>query len=303
VAKQKQPSGWAGFINLDKSAGVSSGDCVYALRKLLKERRIGHGGTLDPAAIGVLPIAVGPMTRLLNYLPTGKAYRATIRFGLTTTTDDLEGETLTDQPGVPLAQVDVEACLPDFCGDLLQVPPIYSAIHKDGQRLYDLARQGNAPSLEELTPRPVRIESLILREWRIGTYPEAVIDVECSTGTYIRSIARDLGAKLGCGGTLAHLERTRSGQFRREQSISLETINQQLEAGTFRLIGPESALNHLPKCLLDDQQVAFWKNGRPFPWNRQEGTVQVWSAEDRFLGIAKISAEILLPEIVLNILG
>jgi tRNA pseudouridine55 synthase len=301
VAKQKQPSGWAGFINLDKPAGVSSGDCVYALRKLLKERRIGHGGTLDPAAIGVLPIAVGPMTRLLNYLPTGKAYRATIRFGLTTTTDDLEGDTLIDQPGVQLSQTDVEAFLPDFCGDLLQVPPIYSAIHKDGQRLYDLARQGKAPSLEELTPRPVRIESLVMCEWRSGDYPEAVIDVECSTGTYIRSIARDLGAKLGCGGTLAHLERTRSGQFRREQSISLETINHQLEAGTFQLIGPESALSHLSTCILDDQQVAFWKNGRAFLWSRGEGTVQVWSPENRFLGIGQCNDEMLSPAIVVNI--
>jgi tRNA pseudouridine55 synthase len=301
VAKQKQPSGWAGFINLDKPAGVSSGDCVYALRKLLKERRIGHGGTLDPAAIGVLPIAVGPMTRLLNYLPTGKAYRATIRFGLTTATDDLEGEVLTRNPVTNLSQAQVEACLPDFCGDLLQVPPIYSAIHKDGQRLYDLARQGNAPSLEELTPRPVRIERLILREWRSGEYPEALIDVECSTGTYIRSIARDLGAKLGCGGTLAHLERTRSGQFRREHSISLETIAQQLEAGIFRLIGPESALSHLSTCILNAQQVAFWKNGRAFAWSREEGTMQVWSPENRFLGVGQCKDEMLSPVIVVNI--
>jgi tRNA pseudouridine55 synthase len=301
VAKQKQPSGWAGFINLDKPAGVSSGDCVYALRKLLKERRIGHGGTLDPAAIGVLPIAVGPMTRLLNYLPTGKAYQATIRFGLTTATDDLEGEVLTRNPIAALSQTQVEACLPDFCGDLLQVPPIYSAIHKDGQRLYDLARQGNAPSLEELTPRPVRIESLVLREWRSGEYPEAVMDVECSTGTYIRSIARDLGAKLGCGGTLAHLVRTRSGQFQREYSISLETIAQQLEAGTFRLIGPESALSHLSTCILDDQKSAFWRNGRAFAWGAEENTVQVWSFDRHFLGIGKINAEILSPEVVLHI--
>lgn len=299
MAKHRQPSGWAGFINLDKPSGVSSGDCVYALRKLLQERRIGHGGTLDPAAIGVLPIAVGPMTRLLNYLPTGKAYRATIRFGLTTATDDLEGERLTENPVADLTQADVEAQLPAFCGDILQVPPIYSAIHKDGQRLYDLARQGNAPTLEELIPRPVRIERLILREWRSGEYPEAVIDVECSTGTYIRSIARDLGAKLNCGGTLASLERTRSGQFRREHSISLETINQALEAKTLQLIGPEIALSHLPSGILDDQQFAFWKTGRAFPWQGSEATVQVWSAEHRFVGIGKVKDEVLFPVVVI----
>lgn len=299
MVKRKQPSGWAGFINLDKPAGMSSGDCVYALRKLLQERRIGHGGTLDPAAIGVLPIAVGPMTRLLNYLPTGKAYRATIRFGLTTATDDLEGEVLTESPVVDLTQADIEAQLSAFCGDILQVPPIYSAIHKDGQRLYDLARQGNAPTLEELTPRQVRIESLILREWRSGAYPEAVIDVECSTGTYIRSIARDLGVKLGCGGTLAHLERTRSGQFRREHSISLEAIKQELEAKTFQLIGPDVALSHLPKCTLDDQQFAFWKNGRAFPWGSEENIVQVWSPEHQFVGIGKVKDEVLSPVVVL----
>ncbi|MEO1006810.1 MAG: tRNA pseudouridine(55) synthase TruB, partial [Cyanobacteria bacterium J06638_38] len=181
-----------GFINLNKPVDFTSHDCVAKLRKLLNTKKIGHGGTLDPAATGVLPIAVGKATRLLQFLPTPKAYRARIRLGVTTTTDDLEGDVIHSIPQVKLAKDQVLDSLNSFLGIIEQVPPIYSAIKKNGKKLYELARKGEKVTVE---PRTVTISKIELLNIYETEFYELEVEIHCSAGTYIRAIARDLGAK------------------------------------------------------------------------------------------------------------
>ncbi|MGB3310191.1 MAG: tRNA pseudouridine(55) synthase TruB [Nodosilinea sp.] len=249
-------------MNFYKPQGMSSHDCVGAVRRLLSIRKVGHGGTLDPLAEGVLPIAVGRATRLLPYLPEGKAYRAMIRFGLTTTTDDLEGEILTQQAADCLTAEDMAACLPEFEGTIEQIPPAFSAIQVQGQRLYDLARKGRI-----VTPpaRTVVIHSLTVRHWQPGTQPELTLDIDCGPGTYIRSIARDLGDRLGTGATLAHLTRTRSGGFEAQHSLSLEVVSDRAENQSLELVDPAIALEHLPAIALEPDLALRWQQGQKFP--------------------------------------
>ncbi len=268
---------------------MSSHDCVGAVRRLLDIKKVGHGGTLDPLAEGVLPIAVGRATRLLPYLPEGKAYRAVIRFGLTTTTDDLEGDTLTQRPAEHLTPADIAAVLPEFEGAIEQVPPAFSAIQVQGQRLYDLARKGRA-----VTPptRTVVIHQLTAQHWRPGDQPELTLDIDCGPGTYIRSIARDLGDRLGTGATLAHLTRTRSGGFDLAASLSLETVADLVNKQAFELVDPAIALVHLPAIALPADLALRWQQGQKFPPTEPIAPEQPYRivALDRgtFLGIAQL---------------
>ncbi len=210
-----------GFINLNKPHGWTSHDCVAKLRRILKQKRVGHGGTLDPAATGVLPIAVGKATRLLSYLPENKAYQARIRLGMLTNTDDLEGEIIKTQPSNSISIEQIQAILPQFIGEITQTPPIYSAISIGGKRLYQLARKGESV---EVPSRQVTISHIDILAWYPGEYPEIEIAIACGPGTYIRAIARDLGNKLGVGGTLANLIRTQSCGLKIEDSITLEQV-------------------------------------------------------------------------------
>ncbi len=205
-----------GFINLDKPVGPTSHTMVAHIRRIVGRKvRVGHAGTLDPAASGVLPLAVGSATRLISYLTDAtKGYRATVQLGSTTTTDDAEGDVLTTHPVPPLDRPALAAALAPFRGDIWQVPPMYAALHHEGKRLYELARAGQTV---ERPPRPVTIISLAL-----VVTPDApltapitrfVLNVRCSKGTYIRALARDIGAALGCGAHLAALQRTAVGDF------------------------------------------------------------------------------------------
>jgi tRNA pseudouridine55 synthase len=232
------------------------------VRRLLGIKKVGHGGTLDPLAAGVLPIAVGRATRLLPYLPEDKAYRAVIRFGLTTTTDDLEGEIITQQAADRLTVEEIAACLPEFKGTIDQVPPAFSAIQVQGQRLYDLARKGRA-----VTPpsRVVTIHHLTVQHWQPGEQPELTLDIDCGPGTYIRSIARDLGDRVGTGATLAHLIRTRSGGFDLADGLSLETVTDLVEQQALELADPAVALGHLPAIALSVDLARRWQQGQKFP--------------------------------------
>lgn len=241
---------------------MSSHDCVGAVRRLLGLKKVGHGGTLDPLAEGVLPIAVGRATRLLPYLPEGKVYRAVIRFGLTTATDDLEGEVLTQQPAAHLQLEDLVAVLPQFEGAIEQIPPAFSAIQVQGQRLYDLARRGKAVTAP---PRTVSIQKLTAQHWQPGPQPELTLDIDCGPGTYIRSIARDLGDRMGTGATLAHLIRTRSGGFSLEHSLTLAAVTDQVETQSLTLATPELALGHLPTLMLSADLAHRWQLGQKFP--------------------------------------
>ncbi|MEM8719912.1 MAG: tRNA pseudouridine(55) synthase TruB [Cyanobacteria bacterium P01_G01_bin.39] len=248
-----------GFINLNKPVDFTSHDCVAKLRKLLNTKKIGHGGTLDPAATGVLPIAVGKATRLLQFLPTPKAYRARIRLGVTTTTDDLEGDVIGSCTEIKLSQDQLIECLHSFLGTIEQVPPIYSAIKKNGRKLYELARKGEEVIVE---PRTVTINKIELLKIYQAEFYELEVDIECSAGTYIRAIARDLGAKLGVGGTLANLIRTASCGMNLVDSITFAEIEQKLDQETFGLIQPSLLLKHLNCVTLSSEDTRRWCQGQ-----------------------------------------
>jgi tRNA pseudouridine55 synthase len=207
----------------------------------------------------VLPIAVGKATRLLQYLSHEKSYRAVIRFGITTKTDDLQGAVLSQAPVPELTLEQVQQVLPQFIGSIAQVPPSYSAIQVGGQRLYDLARSGQIVTAPTRTVHIHRIEVLA---WRSGEFPELEVAIDCGTGTYIRSIARDWGAQLGCGGTLASLVRTASSGFDLNHSLTLEQVAEQLESDRLQLISPEAALQHLPVIWLTEPQIKLWQQGQ-----------------------------------------
>ncbi|MBD2123193.1 tRNA pseudouridine(55) synthase TruB [Trichocoleus sp. FACHB-262] len=244
-----------GFLNLNKPAGMTSHDCVAKLRRLLKLKRVGHGGTLDPAATGVLPVAIGRATRLLQFLRSDKAYRATVRLGVKTATDDLEGETLSAQATPNLTLAAVQAALPQFQGPLQQIPPAYSAVQVEGRRLYSLARAG---TLIEVQPRAVEVFAIEVLDWRPGDFPELDLAIACGPGTYIRAIARDLGEVLGVGGTLAALSRTESCGLTLAESLTFADLEAQLQAGTFEAIAPLSVLQHLPSITLSPELARRW---------------------------------------------
>jgi tRNA pseudouridine55 synthase len=245
-----------GFLNLNKPAGFTSHDCVARVRRILKTKKVGHGGTLDPLATGVLPIAIGKATRLLPYLPTDKAYRAVIRFGIKTTTDDLEGEVVEKLGASDLQLVAIEQALPSFIGEVTQIPPIYSAIQVNGKRLYKLARAGETV---EVPARIVQIQSIRIRQWQPGKFPELTVDIDCGSGTYIRSIARDLGVSVGTVATLANLVRTKSCNLELAHSISLADLEQ---ASDFQPTAPLLALSQLPQVTLSNTELVDWFQGR-----------------------------------------
>ena len=298
-----------GFINLKKLPDWTSHDCVAKVRRILQTKKVGHGGTLDPAAVGVLPIAIGKATRLLQYLPEGKAYRAVIRFGIETTTDDLAGDIIYSEPATAVTLDRVRAVIPEFIGEIVQTPPIYSAIQVNGQRLYKLARAGE---VIEVPTRRVNIYTIDPLNWTPGDFPELEVQINCGGGTYIRSIARDLGVKLGTRGVLAFLERNASCGFELPQSITLAELETQQQAGTFTPIAPDRGLAHLPTVTLQDTDlVKFWTQGKRLPIcellltpanSEPSGYVKV-SGEDRCLGVGEIrqieGENLLVPQTVL----
>ncbi|MBW4613439.1 MAG: tRNA pseudouridine(55) synthase TruB [Desmonostoc vinosum HA7617-LM4] len=285
-----------GFLNLNKSFGWTSHDCVARVRKLLRLKRVGHAGTLDPAATGVLPIALGKATRLLQYLPENKAYKATIRLGVRTTTDDLQGEIIASQPCVGLNLAAVKTALSQFTGKIEQIPPIYSAIQVEGKRLYDLARQGETV---EVPARTVEIFQIEILDWREGDFAELDVVIACGAGTYIRAIARDLGAILQTGGTLAALTRTQSSGFDLADSFTVTDLEAQLQTETFQPISPDTALQHLPHITLPSVSAHKWCQGQriSLSWDIS-GFVRVYQEETRFLGIGQLQDEVLIPQMV-----
>ncbi len=292
-----------GFLNLNKSPDWTSHDCVAKLRRILNTKKIGHGGTLDPKAVGVLPIAIGKATRLLQYLPEGKAYRALIRLGVQTTTDDLEGEIIYSEPARDVTIEDVRAAIPQFIGKIEQTPPIYSAIQVNGQRLYKLARAG---ATVEVPSREVNIHSIDILNWFPGEYPEVEVQIACGGGTYIRSIARDLGARLGTRGVLAFLERNASCGFGLANSINLEQLIQQQAVGAFTPISPSQGLTHLAVVTLPTAElIKSWSQGKRLPVTNPElsGCVRVIDNADHCLGVGEVretqEGKLLVPQTVL----
>lgn len=213
-----------GFLNVMKPPGMTSHDVVARVRRLTKVKRTGHGGTLDPLAEGVLPMALGQACRLIDYLPSDKTYYAEILFGKRTATDDLEGEVLSELDASHLTETDVRAAIEQFRGEIKQHPPVYSAIRVGGQRLYDLARRGKAP--EKAPERTVTVHRFELVAFQS---PVAKVRVHCSKGTYIRSLARDLGDVLATGACLSKLVREKAGRMNLEDSLTLDQIKEKIE--------------------------------------------------------------------------
>ncbi len=283
-----------GFINLQKLPDWTSHDCVAKVRRILNMKKVGHGGTLDPAAVGVLPIAIGKATRLLQYLPEGKGYRAIIRFGVQTTTDDLAGEIVYSEPVPNLTIAQIQAVIPEFIGEIIQTPPMYSAIQVNGQRLYKLAREGK---VVDVPTRQVTISGIEILNWTPGDFPELEVQIDCGGGTYIRSIAHDLGVRLGTQGVLAFLERNASCGLQLPQSITLEELERQQQAGTFEPISADRGLAHLPTATLGDAElIKFWGQGKRLPVSQMiltptdaklSGFVKVMG-DQRCLGVGEI---------------
>lgn len=266
MPRQPDAPGMHGVLVVAKPTGPTSHDVVALVRRLAATRRIGHGGTLDPFASGVLPLFLGGATRLVEYhLADDKAYRATICFGATSTTDDLDGE-LTPLGGPAPSRDALAATLAGFLGRQLQQPPAYSAVQVGGRRAYAMARAGEAV---DLPPRAVDFKALDLVEWD-GSDPErpiAIVEVTCSAGTYVRALARDLGGRLGCGAYLGALSRTASGPFILADARSLDEIRDAAAAdgpdGVRTLLLPsDTGLDALPSVALTAAEIADALQGR-----------------------------------------
>jgi tRNA pseudouridine55 synthase len=250
-ANQEIRNSISGVLVIDKPIGYTSHDIVQIVRRGTHIRRAGHTGTLDPRASGVLVVLLGPAVRLSEYVSASKKrYQAVIQLGANTDTYDAEG-VITDTFDVHVTEDEFEAALENFVGEIEQVPPPYSAVKVRGRKAYDMARKGETV---ELDPRNVTVYSMDLLEW---APPEVVVDVFCSSGTYVRSLAFDLGAQLGCGAHLVGLRRTKSGQFTLRNAIPLQTLRESFEQNTWYqyLIPAAEALSDWHTIELDEETV------------------------------------------------
>ena len=273
-----------GIIIIDKPQEWTSNDVVSRLRRVFNTRRIGHGGTLDPMATGVLPVFVGRATRGVEFFEHAeKVYETTIRFGLTTDTEDITGKTLTETE-VSLTEEELQKVLPRFRGEILQVPPMYSAIKVNGQKLYDLARKGREV---ERQPRPITIHELELLEF---SGKEARLRVRCSKGTYIRTLCKDIGEALGCGGCMAALRRVQAGEYTLEGSIPLRQLLDISERGedVEAMLRPVDTMfaSH-EKLRLNEKQARLVKNGNAFASDCPDGTYRVYAPDGEFLALCR----------------
>ena len=272
-----------GLVVVDKPTGMTSHDVVARMRRLAGTRKVGHAGTLDPMATGVLVLGVGRATRLLGHLlVTDKAYDATIRLGESTTTDDAEGETVARASTDSVTEADVRAALAAMVGEVDQVPSAVSAIKVDGKRAYARVRSGEQV---ELAPRRVRIESIDVHAVRGD---DVDISVSCSSGTYVRAIARDLGEALGVGGHLAALRRTAVGPYRSEDAHTLDELEDDLAVVPIA----DAARSAFPSLVLDDDQATDVRFGRRLTLQLPtDGPVALLTGDDEFLALYEQSGE------------
>lgn len=255
----------SGILNVDKPPGMTSHDVVDAVRRLAGQRKVGHAGTLDPMATGVLLLCLGQATRLSEYLMAGrKRYRATVVVGVETDTYDAEGEVVSTGGRIEFSRQEIESALAGFQGHIEQVPPMYSALKQGGQSLHRLARQGR---VVERHPRPVEIDEIRLLDW---TPPALILEVDCSPGTYIRSLAHDLGQRLGAGAHLACLVRLRSGRFILEEAASLERLEEAFQHGQEAryLLPLDEALLDWPVMVVGAQDAQRIRQGQAIVWEQ-----------------------------------
>ena len=284
----------SGLLLLDKPVGPTSHDVVARVRRAAGLRRVGHAGTLDPLAGGLLLLGLGPAARFLEYLVgLDKTYETTVRLGRATTTYDAEGEVTAERP-VDVTAADVAAALAAFRGPIRQVVPPHSAVKRDGRPLYESARRGEVIDLPQ---RDVVIHALNLLAY---DPPLLTLRVACSSGTYIRSLAHDLGAALGCGGHVATLRRTAVGAFPVAQAVSLEALTPETLAA--HLLPPEAAVAHMPRLEVDEVEATRLSLGQRLPAaaGATPGDVAAFGPGGRFLGVVEIDGDVARPRKMLS---
>lgn len=292
-----------GWVIVDKPLGLTSTQCLARVRRLTDAAKAGHGGTLDPLATGILPIALGEATKTVNWVMTaGKTYRFTVRWGEATATDDMEGA-ITQRSDVRPDRAAIEAMLPGFTGEILQRPPAYSAIKVDGQRSYDRARKGE---MLELAARPIRIDALRLIDCPDPDH--AVFEVDCGKGAYVRALGRDFALSLGTYGHITALRRTRVGRYDEKAAFSLDSLEElcQKDAAHAYLLPIETALDDIPALVLTGPQADRLKHGQPIkialtaPGLPPEGELLVM-ADGKPVGLAERSADEVRPLRLFNL--
>ncbi len=270
-----------GIVIVDKPAGWTSQDVVSKLRGVLKTRRIGHGGTLDPMATGVLPVFVGRATRGVEFFEhADKTYEAVLQLGITTDTEDITGTVLEERP-VHITQAQFLAVLEQFRGEIQQIPPMYSALKVGGQKLYDLARQGKEVERKSRTITIFKLECLDF------SGNSARILVHCSKGTYIRTLCKDIGAALGCGGCMAALRRTQAGEYTISQAVSLQALVESENPQQY-LAPVDSLFAGYEQVILTPNQEKRCRNGNSFSLNLPDGQYRAYSQCGEFLMLAKV---------------
>ena len=270
-----------GIVIVDKPQGWTSQDVVSKLRGVFKTRRIGHGGTLDPMATGVLPVFVGRATRGVEFFEHAeKTYEAVLQLGVTTDTEDTTGRVLEEKP-VSVTKEEFLAVLPRFRGEIAQIPPMYSALKVNGQKLYDLARQGKEV---ERKSRKITIFRLECLSFDGNT---AKLLVHCSKGTYIRTLCKDIGAALGCGGCMAALRRVTAGEYTIEKAVSLQELTE-TETPERYLLPVDSLFARYEQVVLTPNQEKRCRNGNSFSVNLQSGQYRAYSQSGEFLMLAQV---------------
>ncbi len=309
-----------GFVVIDKPAGLTSHDCVNRLRKVFGIKKIGHSGTLDPSVTGVLPIAIGNATRLISYLQGSKAYTGIIQLGSRTNTDDLQGEIIESKIWPLISKNDMNSLLENFRGEILQKPPIFSSVHIKGERAYKKARKGEKFNL---VAKKVTISKLHLISWS-QSKGELLVDVECSTGTYIRSLARDIGEKIGCGAYLKKLRRTKAFNFNESHAVLLpKKAEFYPEKNKPEVLNPNIFFTHLSSIeLISEEETISWRSGRKISFKNDikrlniaknnviedsiinNKNILVLNRQNKILGIANLDESYeIKPKVVFNAIG
>ena len=275
-----------GIVIVDKPEGWTSNDVVSKLKGVLHTRRVGHGGTLDPMATGVLPVFVGRATRAVEFFEHAeKTYETVLRLGLTTDTEDITGTVLTEQDAFVTGEM-LESVLSQFRGEIMQVPPMYSALKINGQKLYDLARKGKEV---ERQPRPITIHELTL----LGMEADGIhLRVRCSKGTYIRTLCKDIGEALGCGGCMAALRRIKAGEYTAEEAVPLATLIE-AENPEIYLRPVDTMFVSYPAVTLTSNQEKRCRCGNSFSVTMDDGTYRAYGQSGEFLMLAKAESGVM----------
>ena len=276
-----------GIVIVDKPQDWTSQDVTARLRRVFNTRRIGHGGTLDPMATGVLPVFVGRATRGVEFFEHAeKTYETVLRLGLTTDTEDITGTMLTEAP-VSVIDEQIEAALAAFRGQIMQIPPMYSALKVNGQKLCDLARKGKTV---ERQPRPITIHELTLLERTENTLR---LRVRCSKGTYIRTLCKDIGEQLGCGGCMESLRRVSAGEYTIDEAVPLQELLDTDQPEKY-LRDVDTMFRNYPAVTLTANQETRCRNGNAFSVKLPEGTFRAYSQSGEFLMLAKVEAGVMV---------